>query len=109
MTDWIDALRRACEQETQASVAERIGYSASVISLVLKGRYRGNIAAVEQAVRGALMDERLECPILGEVRADVCREHQTRPFSATNPVRVRLYRACRRCPNRIEKGGKNDG
>jgi DNA transposition AAA+ family ATPase len=105
-TDWVDALAEACERSTQKRIADRIGYSASVVNQVLKGVYRGDLSAVEQAVRGALMDLHVECPVLGELAADRCLEIQRQPFAATNATRVRLYRACRSgCPHsRLQEG-----
>lgn len=42
----------------------------------------------------------VHCPILGELAADRCLTTQLEPFSAANPLRVALYRACRGgCPN----------
>jgi hypothetical protein len=98
--DWIDALACACRGATQRRIAERVGYSPTVINQVLKGRYQGDLSAVEQAVRGALMDLHVDCPVLGALAADRCLEIQRRPFAATNATRVRLYRACRSgCPH----------
>ena len=100
MSEWLQALRSACERHTQAKVARRLGYSAATISQVLAGSYRGNVRAVEAAVRGAFLDEKVRCPVLDEIPRDQCMQHQRRPFMPTNAMRVRLYRACRSgCPH----------
>lgn len=97
---WIAALARACERRSQATVAREIGYSPAVINQVLRGRYSGNIERVEKAVRGALLHETVDCPVLGELAGHRCLAHQTRPFATTNPLRVQLHRACRGgCPH----------
>lgn len=92
---WIDALREACKTESQKVVGARIGYSGTVVSQVLSGTYPGNLSSVRERVEGALMGRTVECPVLGELARDRCLDHQKRPFSATNPVRVQLYQACR--------------
>lgn len=106
MSDWIDSLRTACAETSQARVARRIGYSGAAVSQVLAGKYTGSLAAVEQAVRGALMDARVTCPILGPIAANICGGHQRSDFAATTPQRVALYRACRGgCPHAHKREG----
>lgn len=98
--EWLKVLRDVCTKSSQAAVAARIGYSATVVNQVLKGKYTGDLQAVEQAVRGALLSYTVACPVLGALPAHLCLEHQRRPFAATNPLRVKLYRACRTCEHR---------
>lgn len=99
--DWVRALAEACERESQAKVARRIGYSPSVVTQVLGATYRGDLAAVEHAVRGAFLGSTVSCPVLGEIDTVECRKHQRRPYAATaNHLQVRLFKACRTCPNR---------
>lgn len=93
---WLDVLREACERNTQAAVGRRLGYSASVISSVLSGTYRGDLARVERAVRGALMGDRVDCPVLGSIRLDTCIGAQRRTLTeARHELVARLWRACR--------------
>ncbi len=102
MPDWIMVLGEACDRSSQTAIAERIGYSNSVISAVLRRRYRGTIAVVEQAVRGALMGEHVDCPVTGSIRRDQCLRYQKKAaqFMATSRLAVELYRACRgTCPH----------
>ncbi len=91
---WIAALREQCAASTQTAVAEKIGYSAAVVNQVLKGTYKGNLDAVEKAVRGAFLGETVNCPVLGELEANRCNEYQRQPYAASNKQRVMLYRAC---------------
>jgi len=95
----MDELRRVAGAEGQAKTAKRIGYSASVVSQVLKGSYRGDVSAVRQAVEGALLSGKVDCPVLGEIRANQCLGFQRQRLAATNPHRVRLHRTCPTCPN----------
>ena len=106
--DWMQALREACSSESQAVVGARIGYSGSVVSQVLSGKYRGRLDHVREAVEGALLGATVECPVLGTLARHLCIEHQGRPFAATNPVRVQLYHACRDgCRN--SRAGQGNG
>jgi hypothetical protein len=102
---WITVLAEACRAQTQASVAKRIGYSAAVVSQVLKGNYKGDLTRVQQAVEGALMGATVNCPVIGELPRNVCLEYQRREFASTNPTRVQLSRTCPTCRHRRETGG----
>ncbi len=106
--DWIEVLRAECQRTSQRQAAEAIGYSPAVVSQVLKGAYKGDLSAVETAVRGAFMGRNVACPVLGELPANRCLAYQRQPFAATNPQRVKLYRACRAgCPHSQLKGGES--
>ena len=100
LPDWIETLAEACDATSQNKVAAHIGYSAATVSCVIGNRYTGDMVAVRQAVEGALLRTFVNCPVLGELRADRCLAEQRKPLSASNPQRVRLYRACRAgCPH----------
>lgn len=105
---WIDALRIEVEKAgSQARVGEMIGYSAAVVNQVLKGVYKGDIEKVRAKIEGAFMGATIDCPVVGEIPRNRCIDHQSRPFAATNPMRVQLYRACRSgCPNARNNGGE---
>jgi len=80
-----------------AEVAVRTGYSKSAICHVQKGTYKGKAEKVLDAVRNVFSMEPVNCPVLGEIPLSRCVEEKNRPFAATNPLRVRLARACRGC------------
>jgi len=94
---WIEALRRACASSSQAAVATQIGMSPAVVNQVLKGCYQGNLTNVQKRVEGALMGVTVDCPVVGDTPLNICIENQSRPFAATNPLRVMLHRACKTC------------
>lgn len=97
---WIVELRDACKAaRSQGVVAEKIGYSQSVVNQVLKGTYKGDLKSVQRAVEGALMGATVDCPILGDLPRQRCIENQRAGFRATNPLRVQLARTCPTCPN----------
>lgn len=98
--DWLVVLRQACKARKQSVIAAEIGYSATVVSQVLTGNYKGDLKAVQQKVEGALMGMTVECPVIGELARNRCLEYQRQPFAATNHIRVQFSRACPSCPNR---------
>jgi hypothetical protein len=93
--DWIVALAVEANRTTLKAAADRIGYSAPVVSEALSATYRGSLARVEERVRGALMGLTVDCPILGDIGRDRCLDEQKEPFRATSAMRARLWHACR--------------
>lgn len=110
MSGWINALRTAVEQSSLSKVGVEIGYSKTTLSQVLNEKYPGDLTAVEEAVRGNLMQTTVVCPVIGaEIPQATCLAHQQAKPSTSSPMRIRLYKACRNgCPHsRI--GGNEDG
>ncbi|ACI98511.1 hypothetical protein [Rhodospirillum centenum] len=110
MPEWVVTLATACDAQGQRRVADIIERSPALVSNVIRGRYgangyAGDLTAVEQVVRGALMNATLNCPVLGEIGLNRCQDERTRPFTATSSMRARLYRACRQCPHNQNAGG----
>lgn len=101
--DWLSVLRSACMARKQSVVAADIGYSAAVVSQVLKGTYKGDLNAVKQKVEGALMGLTVDCPIVGDLPRNRCLEYQRQGFAATNHLRVQFSRVCPNCSHR--RGG----
>lgn len=101
---WLQVLRDACTSSTQGAVAQKIGYSAAVVSTVLSGTYRGDLQRVQLAVEGALMAATVDCPVVGDMPQQRCIEHQRTPFRSTNHMVVQIYHACRGgCPHSLVK------
>jgi hypothetical protein len=92
---WQLLLAEMCDKTSQAKIATKLGYSASVISMVLKNKYPGDLKAVETAVQGAFLDVTVECPVLGEIGAHKCISKQRARLVATSNTNIRLWRACR--------------
>ncbi|MCK5295926.1 MAG: XRE family transcriptional regulator [Alphaproteobacteria bacterium] len=106
MTNWIKEMAAECKRSSQRKVAEKMGYSATVINMVLKGGYAGDLTAVKQAFNGVFKNATVQCPVAGEIRTDQCLKHQRASFSAHNPQSIAFYKACRAgCPHFL----KNDG
>jgi hypothetical protein len=103
--DWMQLLRDAVDRlGSITAVADRIGYSRTALSLVLSGKYGDrDTTALARAVLTRL--DVVQCPVFGEIAGDDCRSHQAAPFSAANPQRIQLYRACRSgCPHSAIEG-----
>ncbi len=92
---WLMELQRQCKTKPQTKVARELGYSAAVINQVLKGAYKGNLKNVADAVCSVYLGETVICPVMGELEKHRCKQFQKDTFSATNPIRIRRYRACR--------------
>ncbi|MBK67899.1 MAG: transcriptional regulator [Rickettsiales bacterium] len=105
MSDWLNTLRKACDSASQRIVARKLGYSPTVVNLVLKQRYTGDIDAVKRAVLTRLEKKHIPCPIYGEITPEVCSSHQARPFCATSSIRVKLFKACKNCQFNTRKKG----
>lgn len=103
--DWIQALAEEADRVTATRAARNIGYSAAVLSHVFAKNYKGDMEAVEQRVRGALLGAKVMCPVYGEIGRDQCLDLQKvgPPFSSE--ASSRCYRSCRglggipKCPN----------
>lgn len=104
--DALQALHDLCGKTTQAQVARRLGVSDAAVSGALKGRYIGNVERLAERIRGELLNETVACPVLGEITTRICQDEREKPFHSANPVRVRLWRECQRCPHNPKAGGK---
>ncbi len=100
--EWLAVLAEQCDRTSQKAAARKIGYSPSLVSSVLKGRYTGDLTAVEQAVRAALMAETVRCPAFGEaIKLADCLEHQKHAQSGNrgSAFRAAMARHCPGCRN----------
>jgi hypothetical protein len=105
---WVEALATHADKVGLGGAEQTIGYSRSALSSVINAKYPGDLGRIEQIVRGALMSEKVDCPVLGEIGRDHCLIEQSEPFRATSALRAQLFHACRSgCPNaRKTKGEK---
>ena len=98
LPDWVAVLAEAADQMGGLqAVAGMIGYSKTAVSLVINSKWKSDLSAVEQAVRGALMDGTVSCPVIGEMALDVCLGHQKAPLMSHSPQRILFARACLGC------------
>lgn len=104
--EWVEELALLANKEGLNGCARRLKYSGAVISQTLGNKYGGDLDRLEATVRGALMQETVHCPVLGDIGRDICLQHQKAKRAYTNSVRTRLYKACRSgCPHSRLKGG----
>ncbi|WP_319774446.1 transcriptional regulator [Breoghania sp.] len=105
LPEWIEELAALVDQVGLAATAKRVGYSTSAVSTAIRGLYTGDLARIEERVRGALMGEMVNCPAFGELARDACLDWQKKPWAPSSAARVRVYRACRGgCPHSKLKG-----
>ncbi len=97
--EWVAVLAEECDRTSQAKAAVRLNVSAAMVNQALRNSYKGRLDRLEERVKGEFMNEKVRCPVLGEISTRECLDHQARPFATTNHVRVALFRACRSCPH----------
>ena len=95
--DALTLLKQKVNDLTQGEVAKRLGYSKATISLVVNEKYNGDLNSVLSKVKEVFGGLKVNCPVLGEIDLAECAENKRQPFSATNPLRVRLFKACKSC------------
>lgn len=76
--DWHQELKAVLNHMSQSQVARRLGYdSGSIVSQVVNGRYRGDVAKFREAFRGQFMGQKVHCPAVGmEIWRDQCQTFQ---------------------------------
>ena len=97
--EWVIALAEACARTSQSRVAQQMGRSAGLVSQVLRAKYPGDLKAVEEVFNGAFRDAVAECPALGTIPTNTCRDWQMRArrLVNVNAQRVAMFRACNQC------------
>ncbi|AJF08098.1 hypothetical protein GSUB_16210 [Geoalkalibacter subterraneus] len=101
MRQKVTEYNREMGQGGQSRVAEELGYSSAAISQALSGKYRGNLNNLLTRVEEVYGNSTVDCPGLGEtITLGKCSQWRKKPFAATNPLRVHMYRACRNCNRR---------
>ena len=100
LPDWVRALAIHCQRTSQNAVAAKLGRSAAVISNVLRAKYAADTSRIEERVRGVFLNGCVICPALGDLPMNECQDWRgkARTFAAGNPLRTRMFRACRACP-----------
>ena len=106
LPDWIEALAKACDATSQNRVAKQLERSAPLVSQVLGKKYPGDMALVEDLVRGVFMKETISCPGFGyEIGKQKCRKWRARAgtYLSVNPRYAHMFRACNACPIHLEE------
>lgn len=93
---WLQALRVEKDRTNQRRAADRLGVSEATVSQVLSGSYKADSARIERRVRGELMGEQCDCPVLMEISLRVCQDVQERKRGeGSNPQYQQAWFACR--------------
>lgn len=93
---WMVALRAEVQRTSQARTAARLGLSEATVSQVLSGTYKASTQRIERRVRGELLREECECPVMGDVSLRVCQDVQERKLELiSNPQHRMAWMACR--------------
>lgn len=80
-------------------VADQLGVSRTMVSLVVKGTYHGRMDKFERLVLDAL--DGFACPHLGSrVTANACRGYALREAPTSSAREARHWRACQACPHK---------
>lgn len=100
LPEWVEALAVECMSSSQAAVARALDRSPTVISQVLNRRYPAGLDAIEERFLGVYRERRISCPALGEMPIHECQDWRAkaRAYASGNPLRVRMFQACARCP-----------
>lgn len=113
LPDWVEALAKECQRTSQNKAAQTLGYSNGAVSMVIRNKYAANSQGIEMAVRGALMAEDIDCPFIGLIGKDVCRQWRNKRKRGVraNRLQIQMARACSTCPHfpdqEIEDHGNN--
>ncbi len=85
----------------QVRAARELGFSPSLVSQYLKGKYPGNVSKVEERIVRLYREDFVQCPVMGAIEPGECAETYNRAVrigaKAGNPTTCRLYVACRQC------------
>ncbi|MCD1597895.1 helix-turn-helix domain-containing protein [Rheinheimera aquimaris] len=95
---WLELLRQKCEELGRRKVEADLGISKTTLSQILNEKYPGSLANMAAKVTDAYSSDKVQCPVLGSITVQRCATEQSKPFAATNPQRVKLWKACQSCP-----------
>lgn len=97
---WVEVLAVECGRSSANKVAKVLDYTPAVISQVLGNKYPASTDRLEERVRGIFLDAKVACPARGDMPLQECQDWRDKAprFVLGNPERVRMYRACNKCP-----------
>lgn len=100
---WLKHFRDTCDRLSMSEVSRRLSCSTSVVSQIYHKKYPSPITKWRDRFLAEFEPGTVDCPVLGEIERELCSQNRKRPFAATNPQRVRLFHACRVCPNNPDR------
>lgn len=72
-----------------------VGIPASTLCEYFKGKHPGNHLRIQTLFEQYISE--VECPVVGRMSREKCREFQAMPFRATNHLNAKLKQACKTC------------
>ena len=97
---WLDELKKRVDMTSMTVVAKEMGLSKATISLVINGKYNGNMDRVQLLTESIYLGHNVECPVLGLIPKHKCIAHQEAKHVGSTPQGIQLYKACRSgCPH----------
>nr|MCH9852703.1 hypothetical protein [Alphaproteobacteria bacterium] len=84
--EWVIILAQKCDETSQSAVAEAMGYSAALISTVLKNAYTGDLRRVEARVKDMYIRADVPCPVMGEITGAQCTQYQHRAVTGASSI-----------------------
>jgi hypothetical protein len=105
---WLQLVREESARSSIATVAARLGYSRTTISLALAGKYPGNTGKIEAKALQVLEPvTEVACPYLGaSIPVVDCRAFAEQRAPTHNPNKMNHWRACCQCQNRCKGEAK---
>lgn len=105
LPDWIEVLAVECGRSSANKVAKLLDYTPAVISQVLGAKYPASMDRLEERVRGLFLDAKISCPANGSMPLHECQDWREKAahFVLGNPERVRMFRACNKCPRHVKE------
>lgn len=103
--EWLSWLRtRVAEIGSMQAVADEVGISRPAVSLLLAGKYTAGTDKVAAKITAFAKGDSVWCPYLKTaLPASTCVEHAAAPMPMSDPSALKLWIACRSCPNRKER------
>jgi len=102
--EFVKKLAIYCDEgNSQTDAGRKIKRSAALINQVLYNNYKGDMEAVEDRVLSALGSNKVVCPLLEEISKNQCLANQRKPFSASNHMSIKIFKACRNCSHNMER------
>lgn len=99
---WLTLLQEAVAATNKKAVADEIGVSRTVVSLVMNGKYPAKTDKIAERVMAIY--SRVECPHLQRsITKTQCASYHNANAPTSSPNAMRHWKACQSCPN---KGAK---
>lgn len=104
LPEWIKLLALHADRTSQRAVADRLGKSSPYVSRIINRSYAGNYQEAENQVRSIFGEERVPCPIFGQIALKTCIRSRRRTGPAVNFLHHQFAKHCPNCPINTDIG-----